>query len=398
MSRRLSEHTVASSAFRYAPHSGFGVKTKLSRSFSDTTDLHLGYTMGWNSNVSASFIHRIGDLGHIKAKLHVWDDHASAGVSRHFAPKNGAVSADVGVKLMSRVGEGNAFAIELGGDRKVTARASVGLKLSFSATRVVATVRLRRDGHTLSLPVLISDYVDRYVVGASLLVPAIALTLVQALVIAPAKRRARIERILKMREANAAYTAKCRKEAEAAVKLLQSTVASKRRFESNVKGGGLIIVSAQYGQLDPAMQFDAEEAARFETRQAARRRAREAMARGDADAAAAAAAQAGDDDEASAAEAGDAGAAAGDAEAVDRRDDSAAVLCGGLGAAPAHRQQVVAARLLRSVPGRGQDTACCVSLQESSARGRDRRRGRVGGAKEITPVIRVDQLQIIHKQ
>jgi DnaJ family protein C protein 11 len=309
MSRRLSEHTVASSAFRYAPHSGFGVKTKLSRSFSDTTDLHLGYTMGWNSNVSASFIHRIGDLGHIKAKLHVWDDHASAGVSRHFAPKNGAVSADVGVKLMSRVGEGNAFAIELGGDRKVTARASVGLKLSFSATRVVATVRLRRDGHTLSLPVLISDYVDRYVVGASLLVPAIALTLVQALVIAPAKRRARIERILKMREANAAYTAKCRKEAEAAVKLLQSTVASKRRFESNVKGGGLIIVSAQYGQLDPAMQFDAEEAARFETRQAARRRAREAMARGDADAAAAAAAQAGDDDEASAAEAADAGAA-----------------------------------------------------------------------------------------
>jgi hypothetical protein len=283
MSRRLSEHTVASTAFRYAPQSGFGVKTKLSRSFSDTTDLHLGYTMGWNSNVSASFIHRIGDLGHIKAKLHVWDDHASAGVSRHFAPKNGAVSADVGVKLMSRLGEGNAFAIELGGDRKVTARASVGLKLSFSASRVVATLRLRRDGHTLSLPVLISDYVDRYVVGASLLVPAIALTLVQALVIAPAKRRARIERILKMREANAAYTAKCRKEAEAAVKLLQSTVASKRRFESNVKGGGLIIVSAQYGQLDPAMQFDAEEAARFETRQAARRRARDAMARGEVD-------------------------------------------------------------------------------------------------------------------
>ncbi len=301
VARRLSERTEASSALRFAPSSGFGLKTKLTRRFGDTTDVHVAYTMGFDPSASACLTHRIGDVGHIKAKLQLFNDHANARLSRHFSSKNGAVSADVGVKLSSRVGEPHNVAVELGGDRMVTARAGVGLKLSFSAARVVATLRLRRDGHTLSLPVLISDYVDRYVVAASLLVPTIALTLVQAFIIAPTKRRARIERILKMREANAAYTAKRRKEAEAAVKLLASTVASKRRFESNAKGGGLIIVSAQYGQLDPAMQFDAEEAARFEARQAARRRARDAMARGDA---------AADADSVDADEAADAAAAA----------------------------------------------------------------------------------------
>jgi DnaJ family protein C protein 11 len=286
MSRRLSEEIEACTAFRASPSRGFGVKTKLVRHFSPTTTAQLACTIGFGSSVSVSFKRQIGEMGHIKAHVQAWDDNARASVSRHFASTNGAVSADVGLKLSTRVGEDHSFAIEVGGDRMVTARAGVGLKLSFSSSRVVATLRLRRDGHTLSLPVLISDYVDRWVVAASLVVPTVVLTLVQALIIAPTKRRAKIERILKMREANAAYTAKCRKEAEAAVKLLSSTVASKRRFESSVKGGGLIIVSAQYGQLDPAMQFDAEEAERFESRQNARRRARESMAGGEPDAAA----------------------------------------------------------------------------------------------------------------
>ena len=86
-------------------------------------------------------------------------------------------------------------------------------------------------------------------------------------VIAPAKRRARALRIKALREANAAYVAESRKEAEAALMLLQATVASKRRFEENVRGGGLIIVSAQYGQLDAERNESSEEAARFDERQ-----------------------------------------------------------------------------------------------------------------------------------
>ena len=46
------------------------------------------------------------------------------------------------------------IAVEVGGERKITSRAAVGLKLSFAPNRVVGTLRLRRDGHVLALPLV----------------------------------------------------------------------------------------------------------------------------------------------------------------------------------------------------------------------------------------------------
>lgn len=50
----------------------------------------------------------------------------------------------------------------------------------FSAPdRLICTLRLRRNGHVIALPILMTNYVDRYVVATALVVPTVVLSLIQ---------------------------------------------------------------------------------------------------------------------------------------------------------------------------------------------------------------------------
>eukprot|EP00052_Salpingoeca_macrocollata_P012288 m.95146 g.95146 ORF g.95146 m.95146 type:complete len:554 (-) comp18413_c0_seq1:1708-3369(-) len=138
--------------------------------------------------------------------------------------------------------------MSVGIGREFGERSKVAVSLGLSGAHgVTVRLKLTRLNQEYLLPIILSDQVRVDTVACGLLLPLAVFAVIKRFVIDPMTRREEERQLHEKRRKNAAWIAERRKEALAAVKLMQQTV--ERKVASEQRVNGLVVESAVYGQL-----------------------------------------------------------------------------------------------------------------------------------------------------
>eukprot|EP00047_Mylnosiga_fluctuans_P005928 m.243678 g.243678 ORF g.243678 m.243678 type:complete len:558 (-) comp14285_c0_seq1:99-1772(-) len=137
--------------------------------------------------------------------------------------------------------------LSYGIERTLTEDDKISLSLHLEMDGVTLKLKYQRVRQTYSVPIWLSDALALEPVVYGTAIPALVYVALHRFVIVPYARRQQETKKLETRRRNRALIAQRRREAFAAVQLMQETVA--RKIEAEEAVGGLIIEEALYGEL-----------------------------------------------------------------------------------------------------------------------------------------------------
>ncbi|XP_043213363.1 dnaJ homolog subfamily C member 11-like [Amphibalanus amphitrite] len=207
--------------------------------------------------------YRVGRPAGVQAMVVRETEHSRQSVSLYVGVPHSYVTgsltvtlpeADVKARLVAKGGSFG-FLVECGLDKKITELSTLGATVSVGLpTGVAVKLRLSRASQTYTSHVRLSDELQASAVFYGTVVPLLAWTAVNRLLVAPYVSRRQKEEAQRRREANRERTAAKRREAEAAVSLMRETVARIRQAEELRRG--LVITAAWYGRIVQAGSGD----------------------------------------------------------------------------------------------------------------------------------------------
>ncbi|UYV79553.1 DNAJC11 [Cordylochernes scorpioides] len=159
----------------------------------------------------------------------------------HKLPDNGRVKGTVKVGTLGAL-------LEYGMDTKLSRHSTLGASVVVGIpSGITLKIKLHRASQSYVFPIYLSEEILPGAVFYATFVPLLSWYAIKYFVIDPYNERQKKKEALRQRENNATRLAERRREAEAAVSLMQETYA--RACEQERNRGGLIIFQALYGKL-----------------------------------------------------------------------------------------------------------------------------------------------------
>ncbi|EIW67351.1 hypothetical protein M231_02507 [Tremella mesenterica] len=211
------------------------------------------WTLGpWGTNLPAQLIrsdrsslsvalttsHRDGTGWTVESQAGLVDSHLSADWSTRVM---GGLKLKIGAMLGTTGISGF-----VDGEGRVTETTKFGVLLQAElGGGVTMSLKFNRLGQKITIPILLSQNLNPYIVFGSTVIPTVSYVALYRLYLLPRKRRRTANRIKQLREENAEYIEQKRIEALEALTLMERPTSLKVIAEREKHG--LIILSAQYG-------------------------------------------------------------------------------------------------------------------------------------------------------
>ncbi|ELT99888.1 hypothetical protein CAPTEDRAFT_177367 [Capitella teleta] len=151
--------------------------------------------------------------------------------------------------LRAIVSVGNTgVAFEYGGNHQITKHSNLGMSVRVGfPSGVLLKIRLHRGSQTFLFPIHLSEEIVPQAVFYGTVVPVLLYFGVKVLVVRPFLKDKQEEELKKKKEANARVMDDKRRDAQAAMDLMQEVIA--RSYENEEEKGGLVIRKALFGKL-----------------------------------------------------------------------------------------------------------------------------------------------------
>lgn len=132
----------------------------------------------------------------------------------------------------------------------VSANSRFGMGLDFHSIGLTLSLRYSWLGQRIALPLAATNYMSTGVFGVALVLPGVVYGLLKFFYLDPRAREERRKAILAARRESLVVKKRDRARAKQDISLMQSSVGRIIERESALRGGGMIIVDAVYGNLD----------------------------------------------------------------------------------------------------------------------------------------------------
>ncbi|OXC69014.1 hypothetical protein AYX13_02303 [Cryptococcus neoformans] len=245
--------SIVQSTLTAPPQLGFTYGRRL---YADTTGFMLyepgSFSIGpWGRNRPESQLNPSSlSIGLTNAKRNGsgWTVQTTAGLANNQITADWSTPIPGGLKMKfgAEIGLDQSMAGFITAEGKVTDNVKAGLILQMEiGGGIILKVKINRLGQKISIPILLAERLDPFILLGSTLIPAAAYASIYKLYLLPRKKRALKDRVKDLREEHKEFIRQKRQEARDAVDVMERSVEAKLAQERD--RNGLIILSAHYG-------------------------------------------------------------------------------------------------------------------------------------------------------